>query len=70
MANRTRATDFAAEQKSELSRPHETTGDWPDFAGDDDAGPGGRLGPAVVLILSLIAMALVGVITLGWRVEP
>lgn len=41
--------------------------DWPAFA-DDDAGRESYVGPAAALILAVIAMALVFLIILGWRV--
>jgi len=47
--------------------PSDTGRDWPAFA-DDDAGRESYLGTAIVLILSVIAFALIGLIILGWRV--
>jgi hypothetical protein len=49
--------------------PSELGRDWPVFA-DDDEGRGSYLGPAIVLILAVIAFALIGLIILGWRVGP
>lgn len=45
---------------------NDLAGDWPEFV-DDDAGRGSFLGPAIVLILAVIAVALIWLIFLGWR---
>lgn len=47
--------------------PSDTGRDVPAFA-DDDAYRESYLGTGIVLILSVIAFALIGLIILGWRV--
>lgn len=61
-------------RQSDLSPPPDATGqksdsrrDWPEFV-DDDCGRKSVLGTAIVLILAVIAVALVWLIILGWRV--
>jgi hypothetical protein len=41
--------------------------DWPEFV-DDDEGRASLLGSAIVVILAVIAVALIWMIFLGWRV--
>lgn len=55
----------------EVEPARDAGGDWPEFAPvDDDAGRVSVLGTAVVVIVALIAVALIFLIILGWRVAP